>query len=286
MRTMSHTPILLSCLALSLALGGCSKKATGQVAAVVNGDEITLQEVNAELGGAKVPEGAEKEKARNIIIQRLIDKKLLEQQAKTTGLDRDPDYLIRQRQLNQALLLEFYAKRAQDTLRVPDQAATAKFIADHPTNFGGRTIFTVDQLRFPPVTDASVIAQLKDMHSLDAVATYLGSKGIKFERGGNKIDSAQVPAPMMQQIIALPAGEPFIVPTPQGVVASVIVGRETAPLPPAQAQPLAVQMMRSQALDAVIQQRLKDARDKAKITYQSGFGPAPAASASPAAAAK
>lgn len=274
MRKTPHTPILISFLALSLALSGCSKKATGQVAAVVNGDEITLQEVNAELGNAKIPDGAEKDKARGIIIQRLIDKRLLEQQAKASGLDRDPEFLIRQRQLNQALLLEFYAKRAQDTLRVPDQTATAKFIADHPTNFGQRTIFTVNQLRFPPVADASVMTQMKDLHSLDAIASYLDSKGIKYQRGANKIDSAQVPATMMQQITSLPPGEPFVVPTPQGVVASVIITRETAPLAAEQAQPLAVQMMRNQALDDVIQQRLKDARAKAKVTYQPGFGPA------------
>jgi peptidyl-prolyl cis-trans isomerase C len=277
MRPMSPlktpAPILISCLALSLALSGCGKKATGQVAAVVNGDEITLQEVNAELGNAKIPEGAEKDKARGILIQRLVDKRLLEQQAKAAGLDRDPDFLNRQRQLNQGLLLEFYAKRAQDTLRVPDQAAITKFIGDHPTNFAGRTIYTVDQLRFTPPSDTSVIAKMKDLHSLDAIAQYLEGRGVKVARGANKIDSAQVPAAMMQQVLALPPGEPFIVPTPQGIVASVIVSKETAPLSPEQAQPLAVQMMRAQALDAVVQQRLKDARAKAKIEYQPGFTP-------------
>jgi peptidyl-prolyl cis-trans isomerase C len=276
MRLMSHAPILLSCLALSLALSGCEKKATGQVAAVVNGDEITLQEVNAELGGANIPDGAQKEKARGLVVQRLIDKRLLEQQAKAAGIDRDPDFLTRQRQLNQSLLLEFYAKRAQDTLRVPDKSAIDSFIAAHPTNFAGRTILAVDQLRFPPPSSRDALARMKDLHTIEAIAQYLGSQGIKFARGANKIDSAQVPALMMQQVLALPPGEPFIVPTPQGVVASVIVNKEAAPLPAEQAQPLAVQMMRSQALDAVIQQRLKDARGKAKIDYQPGFTPAAA----------
>lgn len=276
MRPMSHAPILLSCLALSLALSGCEKKATGQVAAVVNGDEITLQEVNAELGNANIPDAAQKERARGLVVQRLIDKRLLEQQAKAAGIDRDPDFLNRQRQLNQALLLDFYGKRAQDTLRVPDKAAIGSFIAAHPTNFAGRTIYSVDQLSFPLPSSPDVLAGMKDLHTIDAIAQYLSRQDIKFSRGANKIDSAQVPAPMMQRVLALPPGEPFIVPTPQGVVASVVVSKEAAPLPAEQAQPLAVQMMRSQALDAVIQQRLKDARGKAKIDYQPGFTPAPA----------
>lgn len=274
MRRLNPTPVMISCIAIALALPGCAKKATGQVAAVVNGDEITMQEVNAELGSTRIPEGAEKSKARAAITQRLVDKRLLEQQAKSAGLDRDPDYLLRQRQLDQTLLIELYAKRAQDTLRVPDQVAITKFIAEHPANFAGRTIYTVDQLRFPPPADATVLAGLRNLHTLDAIAAYLNAKGIKPERGTGKIDSAQVPAPLLKQVLAVPPGEPFVVPTPQGVVASVITGRDAAPLATAQAQPMAVQMMRSQALDAVVEQRLKDARSKAKITYQPGFGPA------------
>jgi peptidyl-prolyl cis-trans isomerase C len=273
MPRLSHTPIMLSCIALSMALSGCEKKATGQVAAVVNGDEITLQEVNAAVGNANIPDGAQKDKARSAIVQRLIDKRLVEQQAKAAGIDRDPEFLTRQRELNQALLLEFYAKRTQDTLRVPDKSAIDKFISDHPLNFAGRTIYTVDQIRFPAPADQSVIAGMKDLHTLPAITQYLTSKGVKFDRGSNKIDSAQVAPQMMQQVLALPPGEPFIVPTPQGVVASVIVGKEVQPLAPEQAQPLAVQMMRSQEFDKVIQQRLKDARAKAKIEYQPGFTP-------------
>ncbi|WP_269769693.1 EpsD family peptidyl-prolyl cis-trans isomerase [Sphingomonas sp. MA1305] len=274
MSRLSRAPILVSCVAIAVALSGCQKKATGQVAAVVNGDEITLQEVNGALRNANIPDGAEKDKARAAVVQRLIDKRLIEQQAKAAGTDRDPEFLTRQREVDQALLLEFYAKRVQDTLRVPDKSAIDKFISDHPLNFAGRTIFSVDQIRFPAPTDQSVIAGMKDLHTLQAIMDYLTGKGIKFDRGASKVDSAQVPPQMMQQVLALPPGEPFIVPTPQGVVASVITGKEVQPLAPEQAQPMAVQMMRAQELDKVIQQRLKDARAKAKIEYQPGFAPA------------
>lgn len=274
MRNKVHLSTAAASLAL-LALAGCNKQATGQVAAVVNGDEVTLQEVNAEIGAAKLPEGAEKDKVRNAVLQRLVDKRLIEQQAKTDGLDRDPEFLLKQRQLTQALLIQLYAKRAQDTLRVPDQATVSKFIADHPESFANRTIFTVDQIRFAPPVDASALQGLRNVHTMDGVATYLKSKNIQFARGAGKVDSAQVPGPLLTQIQSLPAGEPFIVPSPQGPVANVIVGKEAAPLAPEQAQPLAVQMIRAQQLDKILQQRLKDAQAKAKITYQSGFGPAP-----------
>ena len=115
--------------------------------------------------------------------------------------------------------------------------------------------------------------RMKDLHSLSAITQFLDGQGVKYARATSKIDSAQVPAPMMQQVMSLPPGEPFVIPTPQGVVASVIVNKEAAPLSAEQAQPLAVQMMRNQALDGMMQQRLKDARSKAKVDYQTGFAP-------------
>lgn len=276
MRINFHALVMLSVLAAPLILSGCAKEATGQVAAVVNGDEITLQEINADLASAGIPDAANKEKARAGIVQRLVDKRLLEQQAKAAGIDRDPEFLMRQRQLNQALVLEFYAKRAQDTIRVPDKATIDKFIADNPTNFADRTIYTVEQIRFAPPEDAAVMNKMRDLHSFDAITQFLDGQGVKYARGTNKIDSAQVPAPMMKQVMSLPAGEPFVIPTPQGVVASVITNKEAAPLSIEQAQPLAVQMMRNQTLDGLMQQRLKEARSKAKITYQPGFTPSAA----------
>jgi hypothetical protein len=40
--------VTASCLIGSVLLSGCQKEATGQVAAVVNDEEITLQEINTD----------------------------------------------------------------------------------------------------------------------------------------------------------------------------------------------------------------------------------------------
>ena len=281
MRNTLHLTAAAAALALMLGTAGCGKKATGQVAAVVNGDEITLQEVNGAVGTAKLPEGADKEKVRNAVLQRLVDQRLIEQQAKADGLDRDPDFLLRERQGTQQLLIQLYAKRAADTLRVPDQATVSQFIAAHPESFANRMILSVDQVAFNPPADQTQLAGLRDIHTLDGVTAYLKSKNIPFQRSAAKIDSAKVPPGLLKQVMALPAGEPFVVPGPQGAVANAITGKEAAPLPPEQAQPLAVQMIRAQALDKVLQERLKDATAKAKISYQPGFGPAPKATPTP-----
>lgn len=256
-------------------LAGCQKAATGQVAAVVNGEEISQQELNAELATVKLPDGADKTAVRNQALQRIVDRRILAQQAKTGGIDRDPEYLMRQRQLNEALLIQLYAKKTQDTLRIPDTAAVDRYIAANPQMFANRTMFYVDQISFPTPQDPSFLPSLNEVHSLDGVAAALKAKGIEYNSAEAKIDSAQVPPDMLARVQALPPGEPFIVPTPQGVVASVIKRSENVALPAAQARPMAVQAMRNQELGKLLEKRLKDAKATAKVEYQPGFGPAP-----------
>ena len=269
--------------AMSTALAGCDKSATGQVVAVANGDEITLPELNAELAGANLPANANKEQARAAALQRIVERRLVAQQAKADGLDRDPEYLIRQRQLNDTLLAELYAKRAQDTIRVPDQAAIDRFIAQNPGAFAQRSVLSVDQIRFGP-QGPDFGRQLAPLRTLDEIAALLKSRGIAFDRRPSKIDSAQVDAKTLAQVEALPAGEPFVVVTPQGAIASVVTGREAVRLPAEQARPMAAQMIRSQSLGTLLQNRLKDIKAKAEVEYQPGFAP-PAAGAAPKAAA-
>lgn len=263
----------VAAMALAVGVSGCQKSATGQVAAVVNGEEISLQEVNAELAQLKLPSGVDKNAIRAQALQRIVDRRIVAQQAKTAGLDRDPEYLLRRRQLDEMLLIQLFAKKTQDTLRIPDAAAVTRYIGDHQQAFVGRTIYDVNQIKFATPADRSVLKALEGTHTIAAVAGVLKAKGVPFQAVAAKIDSAQVPTAVLAQVRSLPPGEPFISVEPQGVVASVIVKSTAAPLPDSQSRPLAVQAMRNEQLGKLLEQRLKDAKASAKIEYQPGFGP-------------
>ena len=78
-----------------LALDGCNREPTGQVVAVVGDDEVTLQEVNAELGNAQVPEGADPKKIQQLALQRIVERRLPASVARDEKLDERPEFLIR-----------------------------------------------------------------------------------------------------------------------------------------------------------------------------------------------
>ncbi|NTZ43946.1 hypothetical protein G7A66_12795 [Altererythrobacter sp. SALINAS58] len=261
---------LLTCL---FALTACEKEATGQVAAVVNGEEITLQEINAELTAMSVPEGANKEMVQKAALQRIIDRRLLAQAAREEGLDKTPEFITRRRQMEDGLLVQILGRNASRATEVPDQAEISAYIRDNPALFSDRAVYTLDRIQFPMPADPEQLKALEDDHSLDAVAGQLRELGIEFTREPGRLDSAQLGQETMSKILSLPPGEPFIFPEGGMVTAAVITGKAQQPTSGDQAQTAAVQALRNQGLMDVLQRRLKAARTQAEIEYQDDFAP-------------
>ena len=278
--------ILAALLASTALLAGCDKEATGQVAAVVNGEEITLQEVNAELAGANIPQGADQKRVQQAALQRIIERRLLAQAAKEDNVDQSPDYLIRKRQLEDALLVQMMRQRQERAAAVPDQRAIDKYIQDHPGIFAGRTVYTLDRIQFPLPADISSLRALEDDRSMAEVAATLNGLGIKFERGPAQMDTARLGSQQLAQIRQLPPGEPFITPEGGLVTVAVITNSAAQPITAQNARPVALEAMRNESINKALQTQLDQAKRTAEIEYQSGFAPpaqkAPAGSAAPA----
>ncbi|HJR82439.1 MAG TPA: SurA N-terminal domain-containing protein [Sphingomicrobium sp.] len=262
-------------LALSLAIlvSGCDKKAEGQTVAIVNGEEITAAELNAELDNAKIPPGVSKDQARNRVLQQMIDRRLLAQQAKKDGLDKSPEFLNRQRRMNEDLLINMFASRQIDTTKLPSEPEIQRYQASRPEMFANREQWNLEQLRFTMPTDEKVKAKLEAAKSLEEVATALGEAGITFNRQKNRLDTAVIPHDLYGRLLTVPPGEPFIIPVGNLAIASVVVSREPAAITGDQARPVAVAAMRRAQAAKLMQDRLKSLRTGAKIDYKPGFAP-------------
>jgi peptidyl-prolyl cis-trans isomerase C len=169
---------------------------------------------------------------------------------------------------------------------VPTAAEVDKFMAGNPSLFAGRQIYAVDQIAFATPADPTRLAALEPAKTQAEVIAVLQKLNIPFQRANRAVDSASVPPEQMQKILSLPKGEPFVVPSNGQVTVNVITGSKAEPLPAADARAAAVRVLRAQSLSKLGEARLKEARGKAKIEYQTGFAPAakPGAPAAPAAA--
>lgn len=277
---------IIGVVCMAILLSGCDKKPEGQVAAVVNGDEITLQEINTEIGNANIPAGTDSKEVQRAALQRIVERRLLAQSAKEDGLDKTPEYLIRSRQINDALLVQLLGQRAEKSFEVPDQQAINKYMAENPSMFAGRKMYVVDRIQFGLPSDVAQLKTLESAHSMEEVAKTLNGLGIKFERGAAKMDSAQLGQQRLDQILALPAGEPFVIPENGMVTVAVITGESPLAGSSAEMAAMATQALRRKALTTSLEQRLKQARAKGEIKYQPEFAPKSASRLGAAPAAK
>jgi peptidyl-prolyl cis-trans isomerase C len=271
--SMLRSVSIVALASFSLALAGCQKKAEGQVIAVVNGEEITLSELNAEIADLNIPATADKDMVRSSVLQRMVDRRLLVQSAKEAGIDRDPEFLTQERRMREQLLVNMFGRKTMDTVKVPDTATIDKYIAANPNSFAERKRLVLDQLQFDAPADTNRLKELESAKTLADVASRLSTMGIAFERGRGTLDTGTIAPQMLQRIQALPAGEPFIVPTNGKLVVSVIVGAEATPVPTEQARQIAGQTIRNEELNKIGETRLQEAKAKAKIEYQPGFEP-------------
>lgn len=263
---------ILLAVAIALVVSSCNRKAEGQTVAIVNNEEITASELNAELA-KNTAVSADDKTARAMVLQSLIDRKLLVQQAKKDGLDKSPEFLNQQRQMNDQLLINMLVGRRLNTAQVPTADEINKFEAGRPEMFANREIWTLQQLLYPIPKDKAVIAKIGAASTIDQIAQILTASGVQFTRETKKLDTAVLPPAIYKQISGLKTGEPFVVPGGDKAIASVIVAREAAALTPEQARQVALAAMKREHAQDIVQDRVKSLRATAKIEYQPGFAP-------------
>lgn len=264
----------LAALGTLALLGACNRgQPDGQVAATVNGEDVTLQELNTELQGTNISPGVDKKAVQRALLQRVIERKLIDGLAVQKGIDKSPEYLSQRRRLDEVLLAQLYAKQQLAGVAVPSGTDITRFMNENPGIFANRQQLTLDQIRFQQPANPASLNGLEGVHSLDGVAKFLAGKGIKFDRQPAGLDSAAIPAGLLAQIDRLPAGEPFVIPTGGLLTVNVITSRRPLANDPAQARAMAASAWRQQKVRQGLADQLTAARNAAKITYQSGLEP-------------
>src|SRR3954462_7795651 len=134
---------------LMLLASAWQKKASGQTVAVVNNQEITASELNAELTSENASATGNTQQARAQALQGLIDRRLLAEQARSDGLDKSPDFINQQRRATEDLLIRMLLIRQVNSAQVPTSEEIARFESSHPGMFANRETWTLQQLIFP-----------------------------------------------------------------------------------------------------------------------------------------
>ena len=287
------------CLALLLAaatLGACGDKAKekkpGQALASVNGEEVTVLQLNEELQRANVAAGKQ-DAAGKQLLQVLIDRQLLQEAAARENLDRDPKVMQAIDRARALIIAQAYLQKRIGNIARPTPGEVEDYFNKHPEFFANRKQFSMNELVIgandltPEVRAAADSAK-----SLEEVAVWLDAHKIKYGRTQITRSTADVPPQLSQKLLGMPKGQLFVVKEgPRAMFISVAEVKD-APVSLQVASPQIEQFLTKRKNQELAAGELKRLRGGATIEYlnksmmpDQTSGPLPASANAPGAAA-
>lgn len=272
---------------LGLHLAACGDKApTGQVAAKVGKEEITVQEIQAELNGFNPSDPKVRKLAEQQALQNIIQRKLLAKAAEDAKVDRSPEYAVQKTRMEEALLVQAWQNSLVQAVPEPSPEQVRQFIAQNPGLYANRRIFAVDQVRMPAFKDQKIFDELKPLNTIEGMVGVLQAHGIQYQTAKGTLDTLALDPKLVAEIDKLPAGEVFVVPVGDMLVANKVIDTKLSPVPNDVASKHAAQVIKARQAQESVKRMFGAAANQSdvKVLYNKAYQP-PAAPAKAAAAA-
>jgi len=118
---------LVLLVAVGLSACGGKEKRVGQALASVNGEEITVLQLNDELQHANVP-AVQQETASKQLLESLIDRQLLQNEAVKDKIDRDPKVVQAIERAKALIIAQAYMQKRIGAIAKPTLASASSLI--------------------------------------------------------------------------------------------------------------------------------------------------------------
>lgn len=283
-----------ACL-LAMALAACNRQAptSTQVAARVNGDEISTHQVQAMLQrqprlGAQYGDAAP---AR--VLDTLVEQQLAAQAARKDGLDSDPQVLQALEIARREVLARAYQDKLADAAVSPSSDEIDRYYDEHPKLFRQRQRYLLQEFRVQAAPEAlqGLAAEVDAATDPHAVEAALRARSLEFNTRQTSMLAEELPLQVLDRIGDLKPGASLLAPRPTGALVLTVLQAEPLPIERAEARDAIRSYLSNERRRQLVAQGMKALRDKADVqivgSFARGGNPPPqgAASATPAPAA-
>ena len=263
MKTTLITTLLLTTLTACSNSDPVGKQT--QVVAKVNGDEITVHQINGEMQRLQVPVANPQLVAKRML-NSLIDRQLLVQEAVKLNLDRTPEVM----QLVDAARAQIYAQaylaRKVSALGPASEKEIQQFMADHPEVFSQRKVFTTADIIFANDPAKVNLSQLQSsVSSGEELKSWLKNHNIAFEIAEETIPTEALPKEALNLAGQLKVGDLLFMNDEIKVVARSIANIAEVPLSAQQAEAMATKAVNERKRQQLILDELQRLKKLAQI---------------------
>ena len=262
-------------------------KPASQVAAKVNGTELTVHQVNFAL--QRIPNlDADKAKAASLqVVKSLVDQELMVQKATEEKLDRDANVVQALDAARRQILAEAYMNRKLGTPAEPSDAEISAYYDQHPEMFSNRKIYRLQEIsiQVPKEKVDAVRAQLSAAKNMNEFAAWLKAENLPAKAAQGVKAAEQLPLAILPQLAKMPKGQAMLANTPEGVLVVVVADAQPQPVALDKAKPVIARLLQQEARRTAAKAELDALKAAAKIEYLGEFADAGKEAAAPAAAA-
>lgn len=286
MSILRSTTVRLSALVFAMLLYGCGESTTpskdegadasaqpsGQVVARVNGEEITIHELNNELALINAND-ENRDKIRRDILKSLVTRTLFEQNAKNIQLDRSPAVMMEIERSKSSLLSKAYIQSQIINAPVVTRKEAEDYVLDNPNIFSERAHYQFDTL---VVSNTYLTLEKREawekVTNLDEIESVLLAEGVEYKRIPFGAHTEQLSAPIRNNIQELKlSGDAFYMVFKNNTYISIYKESRPAVLSGTAAISVATQYLNSVRIKEFLVKLEKDVTSSATVEFFGDF---------------
>jgi EpsD family peptidyl-prolyl cis-trans isomerase len=280
-RTISTRAVVTAAL-IGLALGGCGKESAkeqsrsmpaGQAAAKVNGNEITVLQIQTQIGNADGIRPEQLKAAQRHALDKILDQELLAQQALDKKLDQTADVQLAMDAARREILARAYLEQVASAAGKPTAEEISAYYERHPELFKERRVFNLREIAINAGQELMPVlqAEVGKARSLNDVVAWLKSQNIQFATNAGVKSAEQLPMEILPRFHQLKDGETAIIPSPGGIMVIQVVTSQAQPLDLHAATPFIEQSLATAKRGDLASAEIRRLRGSAKIEYVGEF---------------
>lgn len=264
--------------ALMLVMAGCSKhdessKGNSQVVAKVNGNEITVHQLNFALTKVGKVDQAQLKPASEKVLQQMVDMELLKQKALDAKLDRDPNVLQVLEATRQQVLAQAYMQKVAAKQGTPTSDEIQKFYDTHPELFSERNIYVIQEFVVKDGNEhvSEIEAGISAAKTADDLGKWLKDNNYVFNANASRKAAEQLPLDLLKKLNTLKTGDTLIVKSQNALVLLFLAKVDRQPVDLEKAKPVIQQFLVNSGQQTLIKNEVAALRKEAKVEFFGDF---------------
>lgn len=246
---------------------GTSEAHSSQTVARVNGDEITVHQINNELQRANIkPE--QKDAAAKQVVQGLIDRQIIVQEAIKAKLDRNPQVLQALENAKAQILAQAYIEQKVSQTAKPTATEIAEYRDKHPLIFANRKVYVLDEIMLPANAYSDTLkTEVDAAKTVEEITALLDKRSIKYRRTQAAHAAETLPQQLLEQLGKMKLGDIIFVRAKETNLIARILEAKDAPVAEKDSTPLIERILFGNKRKAVAELEMKNLRAAAKVVY-------------------